>query len=67
MGSAVIAGDRVLFGSTDGNIYIVGLQDGLKKWSFNTGVSVSSSPAVTRDRFFFLTDDGRLLAFGKKQ
>jgi len=50
----------------DGNVYILGLQDGLKKWSFNAGTPISSSPAVVKDRFYVLTEDGRLLAFGLK-
>ena len=45
---------------------MLSLQDGKKLWSFNAGAPVSSSPAVTKDRFYFLTEDGRLLAFGKK-
>jgi len=50
----------------DGNIYILGLNDGKKLWSFNAGAPVSSSPAVVPGRFYFLTEDGRLLAFGTK-
>ncbi len=65
-GSAVIASTKVLFTGNDGNVYILGMQDGKKLWSFNTGVPVSSSPAVIKDRFYILTDDGRLLAFGNK-
>jgi outer membrane protein assembly factor BamB len=56
----------ILAGSTDSNIYILQTGDGKKIWSFNAGAPVSSSPAVTRDRFYFVTDDGRLLAFGNK-
>jgi outer membrane protein assembly factor BamB len=62
----VIAGDKVLFGSDDGYVYIIGITDGLKKWSFNCGAPVSSSPAITKDKFCILTEDGRLLAFGIK-
>jgi outer membrane protein assembly factor BamB len=65
-GSAVITPSGVLFGSMDGNIYILELQDGKKQWSFNAGAPVSSSPAVTEGRFYFLAEDGRLLAFGTK-
>jgi outer membrane protein assembly factor BamB len=50
----------------DGNIYMLGLTNGKKLWSFNTGAPISSSPAVTTGRFYFLTGDGRLLAFGIK-
>jgi outer membrane protein assembly factor BamB len=66
VGSAVIGTTSVLFGSNDGNIYMVSLKEGRKLWSFNAGSPVSCSPAVIRDRFYFLTEDGRLLAFGNK-
>ncbi|TFG41308.1 MAG: hypothetical protein E4H43_04520, partial [Bacteroidia bacterium] len=33
---------------------------------FNAGAAISSSPAVTKGRVYFLTEDGRLLAFGEK-
>jgi outer membrane protein assembly factor BamB len=62
----VISPGKVLFGSSDGNIYILRLSDGKKLWSFNAGTPVNSSPAVVKDRFYFLTEDGRLLAFGIK-
>jgi eukaryotic-like serine/threonine-protein kinase len=64
-GSSVISGNEVLVASMDRNVYILGLSDGSKKWSYNTGGSVSASPAVTKDCFFILTEDGRLIAFGK--
>jgi outer membrane protein assembly factor BamB len=63
-GSAVIANDKVLFSGKDNFIYLLGLNDGKKLWSFNAGSPVSSSPAVTKGRFYVLTEDGRLLAFG---
>ena len=66
-GSAVITPTKVIFGSLDGYIYMLNLKDGKKIWSFNAGAPVSSSPAVTKDRFYFLTEDGRLLAFGNKK
>lgn len=63
-GSAVIARDKVLFTGMDGFVTILNLADGKKLWSFNAGSSIGSSPAVTAGRFYILTDDGRLLAFG---
>ena len=50
----------------DGYVYILGLADGKKIWSFNTGTPVSSSPAVVDGKFYILTEDGRLMAFGIK-
>jgi len=45
---------------------MLNLSDGKKIWSFNAGAPISSSPAVMQDRFYFLTEDGRLLSFGRK-
>jgi outer membrane protein assembly factor BamB len=66
VGSAVIALSKVLFTSMDGTVNILSLADGKKLWSFNAGTAVSSSPAVVRDRFYILAEDGRLMAFGNK-
>jgi outer membrane protein assembly factor BamB len=63
-GSAVIAGGQVLFTGLDGFVTILSLANGSKLWSFNAGSPIGSSPAVTQGRFYILTDDGRLLAFG---
>ena len=65
-GSAVIAPGKVLFGSGDGYIYMLSIKDGTKLWSFNAGSPISSSPALMNGRFYILTEDGRLLAFGNK-
>ena len=51
----------------DGYVYILSLADGKKIWSFNAGTPVSSSPAVVNGRFYILTEDGRLMAFGDKK
>ena len=66
VGSAVITQTKVLFTSMDGTVSILGLNDGKKLWSFNAGTPVSSSPAVIKGKFYILTEDGRLLAFGEK-
>jgi eukaryotic-like serine/threonine-protein kinase len=65
-GSAVITSTSVLFPSMDGNIFILAVADGKKLWSFKAGTPISSSPAVIPGKFFILTEDGRLLAFGDK-
>ena len=64
-GSAVITPAAVLFTSTDGKVRILNLDNGQQIWSFNAGAPISSSPAVSDNRFYIVTDDGRLLAFGK--
>ncbi len=63
-GSAVLTSSKVLFTGMDGYVYILGLADGKKLWSFNAGTPVSSSPAVIDGKFYILTEDGRLMAFG---
>jgi eukaryotic-like serine/threonine-protein kinase len=65
--SAVITDTKVLATGMDGFVYILSLKDGKKIWSFNTGTPISSSPAVVKGRFYILTEDGRLLAFGEKK
>jgi outer membrane protein assembly factor BamB len=65
-GSAVVTSTKILFAGMDGNVLILGLTDGKKKWSFNAGTPVGSSPAVVKGKFYILTEDGRLLAFGDK-
>ena len=65
-GSAVVTPSKVLFSGMDGNVTILALKDGKKLWSFDTGSQVSSSPAVINGRFYILTGDGRLLAFGTR-
>ena len=52
-GSAVITPTKVLFGSLDGDIYMLNLADGKRLWSFDAGSPVSSSPAVMDNRFYF--------------
>lgn len=64
-GSAVVTKDQVLFTGMDGFVTILDLNSGKKLWSFNAGSPVSTSPAVSAGRFYILTDDGRLLAFGQ--
>jgi eukaryotic-like serine/threonine-protein kinase len=65
-GSAVLTPSSVLCGSMDGNVYLLNLADGRKLWSFNAGAPISSSPAISQGRFYILTEEGRLLAFGIK-
>ena len=64
--SPVVTDTKVLATGMDGYVYILSLTDGKKIWSFNAGTPISSSPAVVKGRFYILTEDGRLLAFGEK-
>ncbi len=63
-GSPIIVGDKVLFGSFDGRVYILNLADGEELWSYDLGKALIASPAVSGERFFVAGSDGVLSAFG---
>jgi outer membrane protein assembly factor BamB len=63
-GSPVIVGDKVVFGSADGRIYLLSLSDGEELWSYEIGAAITSSPAVVGQRVIIGADDGRVYAFG---
>ena len=65
-GSPVICGDKVVFGSADGWVYVVSLADGSELWSYEIGKSIFSSPAVADGRILIGANDGLLYAFGPK-
>ena len=48
---AGIGGELVLFGSADGNMYCYDSETGAKKWSFQTGGPVFSSPIIHEKKF----------------
>ncbi|HYU31385.1 MAG TPA: PQQ-binding-like beta-propeller repeat protein [Thermoanaerobaculia bacterium] len=56
-----VAGGRIYFGSSDGNVYAVDLQ-GHPLWVANTGAAVTSSPAVADGRVFLQNRKGLVLA-----
>jgi len=64
--SPVVVGGRVFFGSDDGTLYAVGLDDGKRRWRVATGSSITASPAVARGRLVVGTEDGHVLCFGAK-
>jgi outer membrane protein assembly factor BamB len=45
-GAAVVAGDNIYFGSTDGFVYALAKKDGALLWKFDTGAPVAGAPAV---------------------
>jgi outer membrane protein assembly factor BamB len=55
-----------VFGSDDGRVYLVSLQDGKELWSYDTGQPVASSPAVAGNRIVIGCDDGNVYCFGAK-
>ncbi len=46
LSSAAVYGNKVFFGSGDGNIYALDTKTGKEVWKFKTGLGVHSSPAV---------------------
>lgn len=62
--SAVICGgDKLVFGSDDGYVYVLGLEDGKELWTYEIGAAVKTSPAVTDQWVVLGADDGVLYAF----
>jgi outer membrane protein assembly factor BamB len=64
--SPVVVGDKVVFGSDDGRLYIVSLTDGRELWSYEIGQPVGSSPAVADGKIVIGSDDGGIYCFGAK-
>ncbi len=50
--SPVIAGGRVIFGCSDGNVYALRLRDGKLLWKFASGCAVEAPPLVVGDKIF---------------
>jgi outer membrane protein assembly factor BamB len=62
-----VAGDKVVFGSYDGRVYIIGLADGKEQWSYELGQPVVSSPAVADEKIVIGCDDGTVNCFGTRK
>jgi outer membrane protein assembly factor BamB len=60
--SPVIAGDRVVVGSGDGNVYALDAATGQERWRVETGGRVRSSPAIGDGVVFVGSADGVLYA-----
>jgi len=60
--SAVVIGESVYFGSSDGNLYAVNRRDGTVRWKFATQGAVNSSPAFADGVVFAGSVDGRFYA-----
>jgi outer membrane protein assembly factor BamB len=56
----------VVFGSDDGIVYMVSLQEGKQLWSYEIGQAVGSSPAVADEKIVIGSDDGNVYCFGQK-
>jgi outer membrane protein assembly factor BamB len=58
-----VAKGVVFVGSNDGNVYALNAATGTQLWSFTTGGSVGSSPAVANGAVYVGSNDGNLYAF----
>jgi outer membrane protein assembly factor BamB len=61
-GSALAAGDRVYFGSADGNLYAVNRKSGEVVWKFKTNGAISGTPAFAKGTLYFASRDLNLYA-----
>jgi outer membrane protein assembly factor BamB len=65
--SPTIAGDIVLIGSGDGNLYALDKATGAVRWRHAFGVPVLSTPCVSGNAVFAAAYDGNLYAFTPRQ
>jgi len=69
-GSSVIMEDRISFGSSDGNVYMLDKAQGILLWKFDTKSAIKSTPAVKGDRLFVNNAEGEVFGLdvtsGKK-
>ena len=61
--SPVACGDKVVFGTMDGKIYLASLKDGKEIVSYEVGEPISSTPAVVGTQIIFGCEDGNVYAF----
>ena len=59
-GSASIQDGVVYFGSTDGNVYALSLDEGERLWSYDTGDSVEGTPCVLEGAVYIGSSSGFL-------
>ena len=57
-----IIGDTVYLGGYSGDVYALRLDDGMKKWSFDTDDNIIAGLAVSETTVYVGTDDGLLYA-----
>ena len=61
------AGAEVVFGASDGRVYVLDLASGEERWSYEIGKAIVSSPAVVDGRILVTGTDGVLYAFGARE
>lgn len=62
VGKPVLAGDSIVVGSSDGNVYAVGAETGDRLWEFTTNAKVWSTPTIVDGSVFFGSMDHTLYA-----
>ncbi len=62
VGGAVVALGKVYIGSSDGRIYALDADTGDKKWDFETGDKIWSTPAIAGDTLYIGSFDKKLYA-----
>jgi len=62
--SPIAVGDKLFFGSYDGNFYVVNRFSGKLLWKYQTRGMISSSPAYYDGKIYMASEDGFLYCFG---
>ena len=44
--SPVVCGDKIAFGSEDGRLYVLSIENGKELWSYEIGKPLTASPAI---------------------
>ena len=58
-----MCGDKIVVGSQDGRLYLVGLETGKEIWSYEIGKALTASPAVANGMIVIGSEDGSVYAF----
>jgi len=64
--SPLLRGNRLYFGSWDGNVYAINATTGKQIWSTSTGAKVNTSAAYSNGRIFIANDDGNVYGIDAK-
>ena len=62
-GSAVIVGNKVVFGSGDGRLYVLRRDDGRLLFEYEIGSPILTTPAVAYNQVYVTAKDGSVWAF----
>jgi len=62
--SPIAVGDKLFFGSYDGNFYVLNRFSGELLWKYQTERMISSSPAYYDGKVYVASEDGTIYCFG---